>query len=99
MKARQSGKRAVIVPRRARRIERAAKVTVHALDERGEKVELTADGLLGVAVQHENDHLDGVLMIDHMGVLKRKMALPSCRGSPRRRAIRAGAFRRASIAR
>jgi peptide deformylase len=56
-------------------IERAAKVTVHALDERGQKVELTADGLLGVAVQHENDHLDGVLMIDHMGVLKRKMAL------------------------
>jgi len=56
-------------------IERAAKVTVRALDERGQKVELTADGLLGVAVQHENDHLDGVLMIDHMGVLKRKMAL------------------------
>jgi peptide deformylase len=56
-------------------IERAAKVTVRALDEKGQKVELTAEGLLGVAVQHENDHLDGVLMIDHMGVLKRKMAL------------------------
>jgi peptide deformylase len=56
-------------------IERAAKVTVKALDERGAPVELVAEGLLGVAVQHENDHLDGVLMIDHMSVLKRRLAL------------------------
>lgn len=56
-------------------IERAAKVTVRALDERGQTIELTTEGLLGVAVQHENDHLDGVLMIDHMGVLKRRLAL------------------------
>ncbi len=56
-------------------IERAATVTVRALDERGRAVELTTDGLLGVAVQHENDHLDGILMIDHMGVLKRRLAL------------------------
>jgi peptide deformylase len=56
-------------------IERAAKVTVRATNERGEEVELTAEGLLGVAVQHENDHLDGVLMIDHMGTLRRRLAL------------------------
>ena len=56
-------------------IERAERVVVRAKNERGEPVELEADGLLGVAVQHENDHLDGVLMIDHMGVLKRRMAL------------------------
>jgi peptide deformylase len=56
-------------------IERAQSVTVRALDEAGKPFELTADGLLGVAIQHENDHLDGVLMIDHMGVLKRKLAL------------------------
>jgi len=56
-------------------IERAEKVVVRAINERGEPVELGAEGLLGVAVQHENDHLDGVLMIDHMGVLKRRMAL------------------------
>ena len=56
-------------------IERAAKVRIRATNERGETVELEADGLLGVAVQHENDHLDGVLMIDHMGVLKRRIAL------------------------
>ena len=56
-------------------IERAAKVCIRAINERGETVELEATGLLGVAVQHENDHLDGVLMIDHMGVLKRRIAL------------------------
>lgn len=56
-------------------IERAEKVVVRALDEHGKVVELAADGLLGVAVQHENDHLDGVLMIDHMGILKRRIAL------------------------
>ena len=47
-------------------IERAAKVTVRALDERGQKVELTTDGLLGVAVQHENDHLDGTIFVDRV---------------------------------
>jgi peptide deformylase len=56
-------------------IERSAKVTVRATNELGEPVELVAEGLLGVAVQHENDHLDGVLMIDHMGALKRRLAL------------------------
>lgn len=56
-------------------IERSAQVTVRATNERGERVELTAEGLLAVAVQHENDHLDGVLMVDRMGALKRRLAL------------------------
>ena len=56
-------------------IERTAKVTVRATNEHGEVFELTAEGLLGVAIQHENDHLDGVLMIDHMSILKRRLAL------------------------
>lgn len=56
-------------------IERSAKVTVRAMNEQGETFELSADELLGVAIQHENDHLDGVLMIDHMGALRRRLAL------------------------
>lgn len=56
-------------------IERAETVRVRAQNEKGEWFELDADGLLAVAVQHEFDHLDGVLMIDRMGVLKRKLAL------------------------
>ena len=56
-------------------IDRAERVTVRALDERGRAFELEADGLLAVAIQHENDHLDGVLMVDRMSVLKRRPAL------------------------
>lgn len=54
-------------------IKRAAKVTVRALDREGRPFEIEADGLLAVAVQHENDHLDGVLMIDKMGMLKKRI--------------------------
>ena len=54
-------------------IDRAAKVRVRALDENGKPFELEAEGLLAVAVQHELDHLDGVLMIDHMGALKKRI--------------------------
>jgi len=54
-------------------IERAATVTVRALGENGEPFTLEADGLLAIAIQHENDHLEGVLMIDHLGTLKRRL--------------------------
>ena len=54
-------------------IDRAERVTVRALDQNGEPFELEAEGLLGIAIQHENDHLDGELMIDHLSVLRRRM--------------------------
>lgn len=54
-------------------IKRAEKVRVKAQDRDGNWFELEADGLLAVAIQHENDHLDGVLMIDRVGTLKRRM--------------------------
>jgi peptide deformylase len=54
-------------------VKRAAKITVRALDRKGQVFELEAEGLLAVAVQHENDHLDGVLMIDRMGLLKKRI--------------------------
>lgn len=54
-------------------IKRAERVKVRALDKDGQPFELEAEGLLAVAVQHENDHLDGVLMIDHLGMLKKRM--------------------------
>ncbi len=56
-------------------IERAAKITIEATNEHGERVTLVAEELLAVAVQHEYDHLDGVLMIDHLGMLRRRLAL------------------------
>lgn len=53
-------------------IKRAATVKVRALDAMGQPFELEADGLLAVAIQHENDHLNGVLMIDKVGTLKKR---------------------------
>lgn len=54
-------------------IKRAEFITVRALDENGKAFELEADGLLAVAVQHENDHLNGVLMIDKLNAVKRRL--------------------------
>jgi peptide deformylase len=54
-------------------IERAASVTVRARDLDGNTFEVTGDGLLAIAMQHEYDHLDGVLMVDHVSLLKRRM--------------------------
>ncbi len=54
-------------------IKRAAWVKVRALGADGQPFELEAEGLLAVAVQHENDHLDGVLMIDKLNAIKRRL--------------------------
>jgi peptide deformylase len=54
-------------------IDRAERVRVRALGIDGKPFELEADGLLAIAVQHELDHLDGVLMIDRMGALKKRI--------------------------
>jgi peptide deformylase len=54
-------------------IERAESVTVRAMGMDGKTFELSAEGLLAIAIQHENDHLDGMLMIDHLSLLKRRM--------------------------
>jgi peptide deformylase len=54
-------------------IDRAATVRVRAMGVDGKVFEIDADELLAVAVQHELDHLDGVLMIDRMGALKKRL--------------------------
>ena len=54
-------------------IDRAAKVKVRAQGRDGKWFELDAEGLLAVAIQHEYDHLQGKLMIDHMGPLKKRL--------------------------
>jgi peptide deformylase len=54
-------------------VERADKVRVRAQDREGTWFELDADGLLATAIQHEYDHLQGILMIDHLGPLKKRL--------------------------
>jgi peptide deformylase len=53
-------------------VTRAEQVTVRALDRDGQPFELTTDGLLAVCIQHEIDHLDGKLFVDHISALKRQ---------------------------
>ncbi len=70
----------------AEELERASKVKVRAIDRDGKHFEVEAEGLLAVAIQHENDHLDGVLMIDHMGLLKKRLVQRKLgKGAPARR--------------
>ena len=56
-------------------VERPARVKLKYLNYQGEEVVEDADGLLAVCIQHEMDHLEGVLFIDHLSRLKRNMAL------------------------
>lgn len=60
-------------PGASEEIRRAERVKVKALDQFGKPFELEATGLLAIAIQHENDHLDGVLMIDKLNALKRRL--------------------------
>ena len=54
-------------------IPRASAVVVSALDEHGKETVIEAEGFLAVALQHEIDHLNGILFIDHLSRLKREM--------------------------
>ncbi len=62
-------------PQLYEKIERSARVKVRALNEQGESYEIEAEELLAVALQHEIDHLDGVLFTDHLSQLKRRLSM------------------------
>jgi peptide deformylase len=51
-------------------VERAEKITVRALNERGESYTLEADGLLATCIQHEMDHLKGRVFVEYLSALK-----------------------------
>jgi peptide deformylase len=59
------------IPEYYAEVERPASVRVRALDRDGQVQETLAEGLLATVLQHEIDHLDGVLFIDHISKLKR----------------------------
>ncbi len=56
-------------------VERPASITVKALGRDGKETVTEADGLLATCLQHEIDHLNGVLFIDHISRLKREMVI------------------------
>ena len=56
-------------------IERPSECTLKYIDFNGNKKELKADGLLATCIQHEVDHLDGILFIDYLSKLKKDMII------------------------
>lgn len=52
-------------------VDRALRIRVRFLDYQGEMRELDAEGTLAVCIQHEMDHLEGVLFVDHLSAIKR----------------------------
>lgn len=63
------------LPDQRAEVERFEKVRVRYINYFGDEQELTADGLLAIILQHEIDHLDGILYIDHISRLKRSRLL------------------------
>ncbi len=63
------------IPEYFAEVERPAAIRVAYLDRDGKSQELEADGVLAVCLQHEIDHLDGKLFIDHLSKLKRDMVI------------------------
>lgn len=61
------------VPEYSADVKRYEKVTVRALNPQGKRLEFDAQGIQAVIMQHEIDHLDGTLYIDHISRLKRNM--------------------------
>jgi len=56
-------------------VERPTRIKARFLDYHGQQQEIEAEGLLSTCLQHEMDHLEGILFIDHLSRLKRSMAL------------------------
>jgi len=63
------------LPEHYAEVERPAEIRVGYVDRDGKPQELEADGLLSTCIQHEMDHLDGILFVDHLSSLKRSMIL------------------------
>ena len=56
-------------------VKRSSKVTIKALNESGEPIKITKEGLIARALQHEIDHLNGILFIDKIGRMERQILL------------------------
>jgi len=77
------------VPDQYAEVMRPDRIRARWLDEQGEKHEEDLDGLLAVCLQHEMDHLEGVLFIDHLSKLKRDMVLKKLAKTRKERALHA----------
>ena len=63
------------VPNQFAEIDRPSKCDIEFLDYNGDKQTISADGLFATCIQHEMDHLEGILFIDYLSKLKKSMIL------------------------
>ncbi len=56
-------------------VERSEKITLTGIDRSGKDVKIEIEGLLARIIQHEIDHLDGILFVDRLGAVKKNLAL------------------------
>jgi len=63
------------VPNQFAEIQRSSKCEIEYLDFNGDKQNLEAEGLLATCIQHEIDHLEGILFIDYLSKLKKEMII------------------------
>ena len=77
------------VPDQYAEVMRPDRIRARWLDEHGKKQEEDLDGLLAVCLQHEMDHLEGILFIDHLSKLKRDMVLKKLAKARKERGLRA----------
>lgn len=68
-------------------VTRSEKVTVRGCNEKGEEITVPAEGLLARALQHEIDHLDGILIVDKVSRLKRELLTSKLRKEAKERAL------------
>jgi peptide deformylase len=77
------------VPDQYAEVLRPDRIRARWLDEQGQAHEQDLDGLLAICLQHEMDHLEGVLFIDHLSKLKRDMVLKKLAKARKERGLRA----------
>jgi len=77
------------LPEHYAEVERPAEIRLRYLDHQNEIREIEAKGLLATCIQHEMDHLDGILFVDHISALKRGMILRKLAKAKRSKALAA----------
>jgi len=62
-------------------VKRYESINVSAMNQKGEPIEINASGLLSICIQHEIDHLNGILFVDHLSKLKQSRLMKKARKS------------------
>ena len=75
------------LPEHYAEVTRPETVTVRYLDIAGQSQQIEADGLLATCIQHEIDHLDGILFVDHLSRMKKDMIIRKLKKQKKERAV------------